>query len=70
MNERKILHSWKEIASHMGIGVRTAQRYEVLYGLPVHRPAGKDRSSVLAFADELDAWLNKTPMRASAKAGS
>ena len=47
----------------MGRGVRTMQRWEHDLGLPVHRPRGKDRSAVLAFAGELDAWLHKTPLR-------
>lgn len=70
MSERKILHSWKEIANYLDIGVRTAQRYEALYGMPVHRPAGKDRSAVLALCDELDGWLNNTPKRTSTKAAA
>lgn len=60
---RRILNSWKEIASYMGRGVRTLQRYEQLHRLPVRRPAGKNHSAVLALSDELDAWLNKTPVR-------
>ena len=56
-------NSWKEIAQYMGRGVRTMQRWEHDLGLPVHRPKGKDRSAVLAFAGELDAWLHKTPLR-------
>jgi hypothetical protein len=28
VTERKILHSWKEIASYLGLGARTVQRYE------------------------------------------
>ena len=59
--QRRILHSWKEIASYIGRGVRTIQRYEVQFGLPVHRPAGSSRSSVMAFCDEIDAWLSRTP---------
>ena len=58
---RRILNSWKEIASYMGRGVRTIQRYEMQLGFPVHRPAGKQRSAVLAFTDEIDAWLKQTP---------
>jgi hypothetical protein len=58
---RKILHSWKEIASFIGCGVRTVQRYEVQFGFPVHRPAGTMRSAVLAFSDEVEAWLLQTP---------
>jgi hypothetical protein len=45
--------------------VRTIQRYEVQLGFPIHRPAGSPRSAVLAFSDEVDAWLNHSPMRAS-----
>jgi len=59
--QRRILHSWKEIASYIGRGVRTIQRYEVQFGLPVHRPAGSSRSSVMAFSDEIDDWLSRTP---------
>lgn len=59
----RLLHSWKEIACYLGVGVRTVQRYEGQYGLPVHRPAAKPRSSVAAFADELDAWMRRTSMR-------
>jgi len=63
--ERKLLHSWKEISNYTGRGVRTIQRYEVKFGFPVHRPAGKDRSAVLAFSDEIDAWLSHAPTRPS-----
>ena len=31
------LNGWKEIATHLGKGVRTGQRWERVYGLPVHR---------------------------------
>jgi uncharacterized membrane protein YccC len=40
--------------------VRTAQRWEALLGMPVHRPALKDRSAVVAFSDELESWLSRT----------
>jgi len=59
--KRGILQSWKEIASYLGLGVRTVQRYESRFALPVHRPAARSRSSVAAFADELDAWLRQSP---------
>lgn len=55
--ETRILNGWKEISQHLGRGVRTVQRWESLYGMPVHRPANKDRSAVTAFASELDHWL-------------
>ena len=59
----RILNSWKEIASYLGRGVRTIQRYEEKLGLPVHRPAARKRTAVLAFADELERWLRNTPSR-------
>ena len=59
-----ILNSWKEIAAYTGRGVRTVQRWEEHFGLPIHRPKGEERSSVLAFREELDAWLRETPVRA------
>ncbi len=56
------LNGWKEIAAFLGRGVRTVQRWERDFGLPVHRPKGSARSAVLAFAEELDAWLHQTPL--------
>ena len=63
MAERRILNSWKEIANFLGRGMRTVQRWEAQLGLPVHRPAGKDHSAVLAFSSELDQWLDSRPVR-------
>jgi hypothetical protein len=60
-----ILNSWKEIANYLGRGVRTVQRWERDLGLPIHRPKGKDRSAVLAFPEELNQWLQKTPVRSA-----
>src|SRR5690349_24381117 len=58
----RILHSWKEIAAYLGRGIRTVQRYEEELGFPVHRLCKNNRSSsVLAFVDEIDLWLRKTP---------
>lgn len=51
-----ILNGWKEIASHLGRGVRTVQRWEQ-WGLPVRRPNSKLRSAVICTTEELDAWL-------------
>jgi len=63
MVERRILNSWKEIASYLRRGVRTVQRWEAHLGLPVHRPAGRDHGAVLAFSTELDQWLDGRPLR-------
>lgn len=60
---RDRLDGWKEIADHLGKSVRTAQRWEEEHGLPVHRLAEADDrkgASVMAFADELDAWWEAT----------
>lgn len=56
MNQSKFLKSWKEIASYLGIGVRTAQRWKADRGLPVKQP-GTRRSAVLAVSAEIDQWL-------------
>ena len=53
----EILSGWKEIASYLGRGVRTVQRYEREMGLPIHRPAGKSSAAVAAIRTELDKWL-------------
>lgn len=50
-----VLSSWKEIAAHLGKGVRTVQRWEREYSLPVRRP--KSKGIVIAHPDELTAWL-------------
>jgi hypothetical protein len=49
------LSGWKEIASHLGASVRTAQDYEKNLGLPVHRQPG-EKGRVFADPVELDAW--------------
>ncbi len=53
-----LLTSWKEIAAHLGKGVRTVQRWEQELGLPVRRPA-KSRHIVVALAPELDHWIEQ-----------
>lgn len=51
------LASWKEIAQYLGKGVRTAQRWEQTLHLPVRRPKGQSKGTVLAIPKELDLWL-------------
>jgi hypothetical protein len=58
-----ILASWKEIANYLGKGVRTVQRWEQELGLPVRRPDVRAKGVVLAFAEELDAWVRSQPSR-------
>ncbi|HET9409878.1 MAG TPA: hypothetical protein VFO39_21765 [Candidatus Sulfotelmatobacter sp.] len=57
------LTGWKEIASFLRKGVRTVQRYEREMGLPVRRPAGKVRGSVVAVRAELEGWVKAVPIR-------
>ncbi len=52
-----VLTSWKEIARHLGKGVRTVQRWETQFGLPVKRPNIKSRNVVIASTEDLDAWV-------------
>jgi hypothetical protein len=58
-----VLGSWKEIASYLGKGVRTVQRWERHSGLPVHRPSGSSKGVVLAFPAELDHWARRQDLR-------
>lgn len=52
------LTCWKDIANYMGKGVRTVQRWEQEFGLPVRRPNGMShKSPVAANPRELDAWM-------------
>ncbi len=62
MAERHILNSWKEISQYVGRGVRTIQRYERTLSFPVRRVAKRSRTSVMAFSDEVDAWLNQSSL--------
>jgi phage terminase Nu1 subunit (DNA packaging protein) len=53
----ELLTSWKEIASYLGKGVRTVQRWEQQFGLPVRRPNEKVKGIVHATREDLDVWL-------------
>jgi predicted DNA-binding transcriptional regulator AlpA len=62
-----VLTCWKDIASYMGKGVRTVQRWEQDFGLPVRRHLGSNKKAVLARPSDLDAWValrcgSRTPM--------
>jgi PAS domain-containing protein len=52
-----VLRSWKEIARYLGTCVKTAQRWEQTYNLPVRRLKASKGSLVFAFRDEVDRWL-------------
>ena len=53
----ELLTSWKEIANYLGKGVRTVQRWELQFGLPVRRPNERVKGIVHATRQELDRWL-------------
>lgn len=64
--QRLRLEGWKSIAGHCEVSLRTVQRWHSASGLPIHQEAGRN-SGVIAFADELDDWI-ETQGRSSAPA--
>ncbi len=52
---RDQLTGWKDIAAYLGKSVRTVQRWEQKYALPVHRVPGS-AEVVLASKDEIERW--------------
>lgn len=60
------LNGWKDIAAYLGRSVRTVQRWEKDFGLPVRRFGSSKPESVFALPPEIDAWL-LTSQAASAK---
>ena len=59
MDAGPVLESWKEISAFLNRDIRTCQRWERELGLPIHRLDGSPRARVLAYRNELDAWLEK-----------
>jgi hypothetical protein len=55
----KKLVSWKEIASHLGRETRTVQRWEKTEGLPIRRHEHQKKSTVYAYANDLDDWFKR-----------
>lgn len=51
-----LLQSWKEIAAYLDATERSAQRWEQLEGLPVHRQIRNKRSAVYAYKSEIEQW--------------
>lgn len=58
------LTSWKEIADYLRVTVRTAQRWEAEWGLPVRRDSG-GRGRVAADRAELDRWKQSVLAKAA-----
>jgi tetratricopeptide (TPR) repeat protein len=57
--EREVLDSWKAIAVYLKRDIRTCQRYERKYKLPIHRLDDSPRARVYAYKDDIDAWRAK-----------
>ena len=55
------LNSWKEIAAHLGVSVRTVQRWEAAESLPVRRHRHAKLSSAYAYPEEIDRWWDSRP---------
>jgi len=62
MQDKHFLNSWKEVADYVGRSARTLQRWEKSWKLPMHRPAGRMRSAVIAVTSEIDDWIRQTPV--------
>jgi len=56
MKIQRRLESWDEIADYLKVAKRTAQRWEKLAQLPVHRFHGGKRGPVFAYPEDLDRW--------------
>ena len=61
LKKETVLVGWKEIATFLHASVRSVQRYEQEFGLPVRRTCGKSRAAVMARAAELEAWVATRP---------
>ena len=57
MTKNRRLDTWKEIGFFLGRNERTAKRWELDKGLPIHRVPGGPRGRIYAYSDDLTAWL-------------
>jgi hypothetical protein len=64
-----LLSGWKEIAEHLHLTVRTAQRWERL-GLPIRRVSKSKRSPVVAISDEIEQWVRKKESKVRGSKGA
>lgn len=55
-HDADLLDGWKDIADHLGKSVRTAQRWEAEFNLPVHRLGRRDGEGIYAYRSEIDKW--------------
>jgi TolB-like protein/Flp pilus assembly protein TadD len=61
------LDSWKEIAVYLKKEVRTVQRWEKKFGLPVRRMAQGKQSTVFAYRSEIDKWWKESESKISSE---
>jgi len=57
------LDTWQEIAKYLKWEIRTCQRKEKDFGLPVYREKDLKKSRVFAYKKELDEWLEKKSIK-------
>ncbi|HBY59532.1 MAG TPA: hypothetical protein DEH78_06895 [Solibacterales bacterium] len=57
----ELIRYWDGIAAFLQVSVKTAQRYEKEFGLPVRRKRGPKGAVVYALRGELEAWLAEQP---------
>ena len=53
---------WKEIAAYLKCGVRTAQRWQLEYHLPIASVRTKRKGLVMAESEGLDDWIRNRPL--------
>jgi hypothetical protein len=55
--------NWREISKYVGRGIRTLQRWETMYGFPIHRPSPTaKKGAVFSTKAEIDNWLRTLPV--------
>ncbi|OGD22661.1 MAG: hypothetical protein A2W03_16295 [Candidatus Aminicenantes bacterium RBG_16_63_16] len=59
METKGIIESWKEISDYLKRSVKTCQRWEGEFGLPVHRLEETPKARVFADKGELDVWIRE-----------
>ena len=62
---RPQLHGWKDIAAHFGRSVRTVQRWERDFGLPIRRYGLGRAELVHAYLEDLERWKATTEAQAA-----
>jgi hypothetical protein len=60
------LTGWKQIAAYVDREPRTVQLWEKHEGFPVRRLAHQSGSSIYAYTEEIDAWLQSRSVEGNA----